>query len=72
MEYVIVGDSIESPQYKDCLVYVCGTDKAKAESILNRMTSNPDKYDVFNKTRYHNFRVEEVQDSDCWWNSDFD
>ena len=34
IEYIIVGDSIEYPEYGECLVYTCGKDKEWAEKFL--------------------------------------
>ena len=71
MEYVIVGDSIQEPQHKDCLVYVCRT-KERAEEVLEQLLNNPDETDKLNLKRYTNFRIDTVEDKDCWWNEKFD
>lgn len=65
-EYIIVGDGTE---YKDCLVYVCGSDKTHAEQLLNRMLTSPTKDDLSVMQGLTNFRVEEVNSEDCWWNN---
>ena len=69
MEYVIVGDTKE---YKGCLVYVCGKDINRANEVLDRLLNNPDKRDLEVRKDYTNFKIEEVQDKDCWWNGNLD
>ena len=66
-EYIIVGDSIKEPQYKECLVYVCGSEE-NAKSVLNRLLNNPDETDLHNRERYTNFKIDSVDEKDCWWN----
>ena len=67
-EYIIVGDT---DKYEGCLVYTCGTDRAHAEEVLDRMVTNPTKDDLANLAKHHNLRVEEVESKDCWWNDPF-
>lgn len=71
MEYIIVGDSIEHPEYKECLVYVCGT-KERAEEVLHKLLNDPDETDKHNLKRYTNFKIESQEDKDCWWRNSRD
>lgn len=64
MEYVIVGDT---PQYKGCLVYTCGS-LENAQKVLKGMLTNPTENDKKLMKHHENFRIEEVEDKDCWWN----
>ena len=64
MNYIIVGDS---ETYKEILVYTCGTNKEKAEKILNDMLTNPSKEDKVVMKGLSNFKIDEVEDKDCWW-----
>ena len=66
-EYIIVGDTDE---FKDCLIYTCGT-KKRAEEVLERMMNNPDEEDNRMIQKHHNIRIEEVPDNECWWNDPF-
>lgn len=64
-EWIIVADTDE---HKGVLVYTCGT-KARAEEVLERINTNPDKWDKRNiEDGHYNFRMEEVPKDDCWWN----
>ena len=67
-DYVIVGDT---QQYKGCLVCVAGTFE-RANEILIRMISNPTDNDRRLMDRHTNFRIEFVEDKDCWWNGNCD
>ena len=67
-DFVIVGDS---KGYKGCLVYVCGT-KERAEKTLHRMLNNPDENDKRVMKNMSNFRIEEVEEQDCWWRGNLD
>ena len=64
MNYIIVADS---KTYKGSLVYVCGTDRNKADKMLEDMLTNPSKNDEEVMKGLSNFRVDEVEDKDCWW-----
>ena len=65
MEYIISGDT---PQYKDCLVLVCGKSYKKAQAALSRILTNPTENDKKLMKDHENLRIEEVEDKDCWWN----
>lgn len=65
MEYIISGDT---PQYKDCLVLVCGKSYGNAQASLSRMLTNPTENDKKLMKDHTNLRIEEVKDEDCWWN----
>ena len=68
-EYVIAHDTAE---YKNCLYCICGSDRAHAEKVLDRILNNPDEQDLAAiKNGYTNFRVEEVDSEGCWWNDSF-
>lgn len=66
-EYIIVGDSIREPQYKECLVYICGS-KENAEAVLDKLLNDPDEADYYNRERYTNFKIDWMPAKDCWWN----
>jgi len=68
-EYIIVGDTAE---YKDCLVYVCGTNRSWAEKVLHRMLTAPDERDKEILKTHSNLRVKEVLAEDCWWRDNLD
>ena len=63
-DFIIKGDS---EQYKDCLVCVCGTSREVAEEHLAKMLSNPSENDKRLMEGMSNFRIEEVEEKDCWW-----
>ncbi len=65
MEYVIVGDTKE---YKNCLIYVCGKSRENAEKILKGILNNPTENDKLVTKRHTDLRIEEIEDSECWWN----
>jgi hypothetical protein len=65
MEYVIVGDTKE---YKGCLIYVCGKSQENAEKMLKKVLNNPTENDKLVTKGHTNLRIEEVEDSECWWN----
>lgn len=67
-DYIIIGDT---KNYKDCLVYVCGT-YDHAEEVLNRMLTNPNNNDKALMQDHYNFRIEEVSEKDCWWHGKCD
>lgn len=68
MQYVIVGDT---KKYKDCLVYVIRGNRELAEQVLDRMLNNPDQHDLKSMEGHTNFRIEEVEDRNAWWNDPF-
>lgn len=68
-EYIIIGDT---EQYKDCLVYLCGSSLEYAQKVLRRMLDNPTDNDKRAMERYTNFRIKEVAKEDCWWNQGCD
>ena len=63
-DFIIKGDSKE---YKDCLICVCGTSREVAEEHLDKMLSNPSENDKRLMEGMSNFRIEEVEEKDCWW-----
>lgn len=65
MEYVIKGDT---PEFKNCLVYVCGKEIESANNVLNRILNHPTDNDKKVIRGHHNLRIEEVEDDECWWN----
>ena len=67
-EYIIIGDM---GAYKNCLLYICGTDKEEAESVLNRMLTNPTENDKRVCKEATNLRVVLVPAKECWWNDPF-
>jgi hypothetical protein len=72
VEYVIVHDVEGTDNYNGCLLYVCGTSREHAESVLHRILNNPSQDDLRNIAKgYINFRIEEVPASQCWWNDPF-
>jgi hypothetical protein len=68
-EYLIVGDT---KNYKDCLIYRCGNNRENAENVLDRVLNNPNNDDKFILKGHSNVRIEEVDNSDCWWNDERD
>lgn len=67
-DYVIVGDT---EQYKGCLVYICGTFE-NATKVLNRMLNNSTEDDKELMAKHTNFRIEFVEEEDCWWHGNCD
>ena len=65
VEYIIIGDT---PRFNDCLVALCGNDKAWAERVLDRMQNNPTENDKIISKGHTNLRIKEVESKDCWWN----
>lgn len=64
-EYIIVGDTED---YKDCLIYRCGTNKAQAENLLHRVLTNPNDNDKFVMKGHTNIHLEEIEGYKTWWN----
>ena len=69
MEYTIVADSNE---HKGYLVYVCGRSLEFANKVLDRLLNNPDERDLELRKEFTNFRIEAVEDKDCWWHDYLD
>lgn len=69
LEYIIKGDT---PEFKDCLVYVCGKSLDVAKEDLHRMLNNPNENDKKLIQNMGNLRIEETEDKDCWWNFNCD
>lgn len=67
-EYVIVGDT---HTYTDCLVYVCGANKDRAEQILKRMNESPTENDIKVIGECTNLKIKKVENKNCWWNDSF-
>jgi hypothetical protein len=65
IEYVIVGDT---EKYNGCLIYTVGISYERAEQTLNRMLNNPTENDKRVMKGHVNFRIEEADKGDCWWN----
>ena len=66
-DFIIKGDS---EKFKDCLIYVCGTSRKRAEERLAKMLSNPTENDKRSMEGMSNFSIEEVEEADCWWRED--
>lgn len=69
MEYIIKGDT---PEFKNCLVYVCGKLLDVAVEDLHRMLNDPNENDKKLIRNMTNLRIEETGDKDCWWNFNCD
>ena len=67
-EYIIIGDT---KRYKGCLVTVCRGNRELAESVLNRMLTNPTDNDKVLMKGHANLRIEPVEEKDQWWNDPF-
>jgi len=67
MEYIIVGDT---EQFEDCLVCTC-SNKEHAEKVLNEFLNNPTEEDKRLIAGHFNLRIEELDDSEGWWNDPF-
>lgn len=67
MEYIIIGDT---QNFKGCLIYVCSTNRAHAEKVLDRMLNNPNEQDLKVLQTHTNIRISEAED--CWWNGKLD
>ena len=68
-DYVIAGDT---SMYEGCLVCIAGKTYEIAEKILNRMLNNPTENDKKLMSGHTNFRIEFVEESDCWWHGNCD
>lgn len=68
-DYIIIGDT---KNYKNCLVYVCGTDLEYAEEVLNGMLNNPTEQDKKIIETHSNLRIAAVPVQDCWWRGNCD
>lgn len=68
-DYVIVGDT---EQYQGCLVCIVGNTYEKANEVLNRMLNNPTENDKQLMRDHTNFRIEFVEEEDCWWHGNLD
>ena len=64
MEYVIVGDT---ESYKNCLICVCGGNKAHAEQTIDRILNNPTEYDQMMIKGHTNIRLEKCERENGWW-----
>lgn len=69
LEYIIKGDT---PEFKNCLVYVCGKSLEVAKENLHRMLNNPNENDKKLIRNMENLKIEKVEDKDCWWNFNCD
>lgn len=59
MEYII---TVKDDKYGWCLHLLCGTDEKRAlQLLIQECERHPDK----------EFRVEAVEEKDCWWNDPF-
>ena len=59
-EYIIVGDY---KQFKECLIYVCGSVYERAERVLETTKVLPEYKD------YTNIHIKEVVANNIWWNN---
>lgn len=64
-EYIIVG---KTEDYGYCLVCLAGRSEEKAKERLKQMLENPDGNDKKLMGDMTDFKIEEVQSKDCWWN----
>lgn len=65
-DFVIIGDTED---YKDCLVCVTAAKTyEEAEKRLESMLTNPTENDKKLMERHNNFRIEEIERENCWWN----
>ena len=67
-DYVIIGDTV---QYKDCLIYTCGTFD-NAVRVLSRMLEDPTDGDKRVMQTHYNIRIKMVPERDCWWHRNCD
>lgn len=65
VEYTIVG-TIEGRG--DFLICLAGSDKARAEEILKRITTDPEERKTRKLDDYTNIRLNEEYSGNCWWN----
>lgn len=68
-DYVIKGDTEE---FENCLVCIAGKTYEGAEEVLNRMLNNPTENDKRLMFGHANFRIEFVEEKDCWWHGNCD
>ena len=71
MGYVIVGDTA---QYKGCLVSAFSENswtREKCEKRLEQMLTAPTDNDKLLLKGHTNFRVEETESKNKWWNDPF-
>lgn len=68
-DYVIKGDTEE---FENCLVCIAGKTYEGAEEVLNRMLNNPTENDKRLMFGHTNFRIEFVEEKDCWWHGNCD
>ena len=68
-DYVIIGDT---DRYEDCLVCIAGSTFEKANETLNRMLNNPTENDKKLMSGHTNFRINFVEENDCWWHYNCD
>lgn len=68
-DYVIVGDT---ERFEGCLVRIAGSKYERAEEILNRMLNNPTEDDERLMVGHTNFKIEFVEEKDCWWHGNCD
>ena len=61
MIYEIIGVNKKG---KDCLVYICNSDKEYADKILDRILNNPTKDDLINTEDLIDLKV--IEDVDSW------
>ena len=62
-DFIIVGDTDRG----ECLVFVAGRTKERANEVLERMLNNPTENDKRLMVGHTNFRIKEVPAEDCWW-----
>ena len=62
-DFIIVGDTDRG----ECLVFVAGRTKERANEVLDRMLNNPTENDKRIMAGHSNFRIKEIPAKDCWW-----
>ena len=63
-EYIIQGKFVDGNWY---MYTLAGYSLEHAKSVLNKVLSNPAKYN-HNHKLYSEFRILEVESGLCWWN----
>lgn len=67
-DFIIIGDT---ERYKDCLIYVCGTED-NAHKVLHNMLTSPTDDDKEVMATHGNLRIKEVTEENCWWHGNLD
>jgi len=67
-EYTIIGDH---KKYGACLVCLAGYNREHAEQVLYRLLNNPSENDEYLMKGLENFRINEIESDEAWWNDSF-